>query len=273
MRTQTSTARFDFRRPCVEIVHDQRSIEVPVLVSHDMVVADTTFLDFGPAYDRGPVVHRLDVYPDLSVEDYPQELRSVLGSIESPRQGKWARGPRAPESVPLLATLEVMEHPDSIRRQVGRSWFWWMDAHEGSTGGGALLSVIEGLTRNDDHLILKGSGSAYVYRELHVHPRVGGQGLGTRLLAHALASLPRSDTDASMLIAYPIPSIWAPTEESGDFPPAATEQEVMRLVRTYKRVGFRVWPSRKRTGSSPRAMYVRHDYPLPFLAEKFGTRR
>lgn len=257
---------FDYRRPTVDLVFDGRSIALPLIVSHDVVVTDTTFLDFGPAYDCGPVLHRLDVFPDIDAAERSREIRGLLASIERPRRDKWVRGPRAPRLVPLLATLEVMEHPDSIRRQVGHPWFWWLDAHESSTGGGALLSVIEGLTKNDEHLILKGSGSAYVYRTLHVHPRVGGQGLGTRLLAHALASLPRSDMDASMLVAFPIPSIWGPAEVSEDSLPAATEADVMRLVRTYKRVGFRVWPSRERTGGSPRAMYVRHDHKLPFLA-------
>ena len=271
MRTRPSSRHFDFRRSTIDLVLNGRKVQVPVIVSHDPVVTDTSFLDFGPAYDCGPVVHRLEVFPDLDEGDDSQELRELLASIESPRLGTWVRGPRAPTSVPLLATLEVMEHPDFIRRQVGRPWLLWMDAHEGSTGGGALLSVIEGLTKSNDHLILKGSGSAYVYRELHVHPRAGGQGLGTRLLAHALASLPRSDMDASMLVAYPIHSIWAPEEESNDSFSAATEEEVMRLVRTYKRVGFRVWPSRKRTSNEPRAMYLRHDRDLPFLEKAGGA--
>lgn len=124
MRTRPSSGRFDFRRSTVDLVLDGRNIQVPVIVSHDSVVADTTFLDFGPAYDCGPVVHRLDVFPDVDEGDHSQGLREHLTSIESPRHGTWVRGPRAPGSVPLLATLDVMEHPDSIRRQVGRPWFW-----------------------------------------------------------------------------------------------------------------------------------------------------
>lgn len=86
------------------------------------------------------------------------------------------------------------------------------------------------------------SGLICYFKDLFVHPAARGQGLGTRLMAHALSDPASYFAETlSMLVCFP--SREGAARDPGDDPedpcPSETLAGVNRLVRMYEKLGFR----------------------------------
>jgi GNAT superfamily N-acetyltransferase len=164
--------------------------------------------------------------------------------------------------------LIVAEYPAAWIQLAGETWAQALGNRDASLA--PLAAWLAGELENDFSAeVLSATlrpaeppSTIFVYRVLQVHPAVRGQRVGARLIAHALLALGRHETDAALLEALPIPSIWDPLRPH-ELPATCDPAGVEALARHYARLGFQPAPTLGGTWH-PGAMWLSYEHRLPF---------
>lgn len=179
---------------------------------------------------------------DQSEEAVWSTLAAVLGVFEVPYLDEYVVGPACSPAL-LLARLHVIELPDAIREACGESWYTFFDAQ-----GSELGEVVERLAEDPPPGEFSYPETVYWFERLDVHPILRGRRAGAALIAHALRLLVRGPGDFAVAEAIPCESQFDPP---GGPEPDSSPEASRRLVRYYRRAGFRRWPRRYHGGDHP----------------------
>jgi ribosomal protein S18 acetylase RimI-like enzyme len=165
----------------------------------------------------------------------------------------------------LVADVSVDEVPARLVAEAVGSWPQYL---EDVYAAPELTDVIVRSMEVDDGRTLRhplrDGGSLLSLSQLQVHPKLRGQALGLRLVAHAMWELVRHPGDLAVLQAHPTETIFDAWEERQRHRVKA--EDVQRVVDYFERLGFyRAEPDAPVTRTSLVAMFRQvGTFGLPF---------
>lgn len=174
----------------------------------------------------------------------------------------------------LVAQVDVREYPARLVFDAADSWTEFMDKYDDDD----YIEALQRVRSMDDGVTAKrplsGTGSLLHLSQLAVHPLLRGQGIGRRLVAHALWENVRQDDDLATCIASPESTIFTRNRRA----PAHTTKAVQRVADYLGSIGFhRAWAPEPVDPSVHEVMY-RHvgvfGFPYPglgTLSERAGV--